>query len=239
MEIKVIGWGHYDDTEFYDSAPLTDEVIEAVVKEIKENGYNFGGDAHQEFPGCAPILNTFQMVRCSTRSWGGIMAKAWMEDEKTPMSYSLWMMDNLLINQVYPNEGFKKDYPEHPRIHVDFITAKSFEILSEKGKVAILYPYWYKLENVEINDIVIMYSNELGDRERAIVTRREDFNSFEELKKSEIFKYTEFYGLSDEDITKLSNEEVCYDISGKIYIMEYVKKSTIISIENNKYVKEG
>lgn len=57
MTYKVIGWTWWGDTD-YVVASLTDEVVDAVVKEIRKCGYCFGGDSHQYRDGCVPVLST-------------------------------------------------------------------------------------------------------------------------------------------------------------------------------------
>ena len=72
---KVIGWTDYSD-EKYPSIGGSVAANQAVITELREKGYRFGGDAHQERRGCCPVLNNGAKVCCSMRGWGAIMAEA-------------------------------------------------------------------------------------------------------------------------------------------------------------------
>ena len=72
---KVISWTD-DPDEKYPSMDGSVAVDRAVMTELREKGYRFGGDAHQERRGCCPVLNDGAKVCCSMRGWGAIMAEA-------------------------------------------------------------------------------------------------------------------------------------------------------------------
>ena len=72
---KVIGWTD-DPDEKYPSIDGSVAVDRAIMTEVREKGYRFGGDAHQERRGCCPVFNNGAKVCCSMRGWGAIMAEA-------------------------------------------------------------------------------------------------------------------------------------------------------------------
>ncbi len=76
MELTVIGWTYYDNTEIAegecDLAART-----AIIADIRANGYRFSGWHHQETDNCTPVLSDGKMRTYSQRGWGDIMAEAW------------------------------------------------------------------------------------------------------------------------------------------------------------------
>ena len=72
---KVIGWTD-DPDEKYPSIDGSVAVDRAIMTEVREKGYRFGGDAHQERRGCCPVFNNGAKVCCSMRGWGVIMVEA-------------------------------------------------------------------------------------------------------------------------------------------------------------------
>ena len=91
-EIKVIGWGDFDDKKYpdcSDSGKADDPYRNATIQCIRENGYKFSGNMHQNSPNGCPIFSDLTMLRGSMRYWGGIMAEAW-ENEPNRLSYVGW-----------------------------------------------------------------------------------------------------------------------------------------------------
>ena len=85
--IKVIGWIDYDNFNFRD-AKGSQEEIEAVAKNIRENGYKFGGDDHENHCYCTPLLSNGTALRLSWRSWGYVMAVAYnLKTDKNEYNY--------------------------------------------------------------------------------------------------------------------------------------------------------
>lgn len=73
MKYKVIGWTYDTDRDYPYHAHLTPCVERAVIAELREKGYVFGGDAHEDH---CPVLNDGTLVSYSWRGWGAVMAKA-------------------------------------------------------------------------------------------------------------------------------------------------------------------
>lgn len=90
MKYKVIGWVSYDDDEFEESEQ-TYAKINAIIDNIKENGYLFTGWHHQEYLDCTPLLNDGTKVTFSQRGFGGVMAEA--HGYYDPSDYSLFTFD--------------------------------------------------------------------------------------------------------------------------------------------------
>jgi len=73
MKLKVIGWVWYDDTT-YPGESVDWAAYNAVVDDVKANGYCFTGYHHQEMFDCVPVLSDGKMRRFSQRGWGDLMA---------------------------------------------------------------------------------------------------------------------------------------------------------------------
>ncbi len=102
MKYKVIGWGWYDDPEFENMSP-TNAAWDAIVSDIRENGYLFTGNDHQYKQTCAPILSNGKMCIFSARSFGGVMAAAHGYTKEG--DYAKFAFDTI-------NEEYKKYPPE-------------------------------------------------------------------------------------------------------------------------------
>lgn len=119
MPYEVIGWTAYDNGKYpsfeYVSDEDSQEAWDAVAKNIRDNGYSFGGDAHQNRVGCTPILNNGHAFRCSMREWGALMADAWQVTKEGGYAYMLWYMDD--FNEESRPEGLQQ--PVYPKPGVD------------------------------------------------------------------------------------------------------------------------
>ena len=78
MKYRVVGWTDYES----DEVPETHGCIgfaerNAIIDEIRKNGYLFSGWEHQESWDCVPILNDGKKRTFSQRGWGGLMAEAY------------------------------------------------------------------------------------------------------------------------------------------------------------------
>ncbi len=74
MKVRVVGWTHYGDSRF-ESDGITYAEMEAIVDDIKENGYMFTGMHHQGCKYCVPVLNDGKKRTFSERGFGKIMAR--------------------------------------------------------------------------------------------------------------------------------------------------------------------
>jgi len=112
FEYKVIGWTDYSDRRFKDY-DQSREAYNALIEDIRKNGYKFGGDAHEDY---VPVFNDGTAARFSWRGWGGVMADAWQPDNHDPYKYSLYYMNmNIEPAEIkYPQEGVNFELLEAP-----------------------------------------------------------------------------------------------------------------------------
>lgn len=147
---KVVGWTWWDNFD-YENAPLTDDVIDAVAEEIREHGYSFGGDSHQNKDGCVPLLNTAQAVRCSMREWGGIMAIAYLGC-CADLTYMGWYMDCCTNELVYPEEHIDESLFTHPHYFKTGIKSKRLDALLNEGSCLDVLATWDEVDNIAAGD---------------------------------------------------------------------------------------
>ncbi|MBO6264160.1 MAG: hypothetical protein J6N93_07865 [Clostridia bacterium] len=113
---EVIGWASYDDNypNFDDKKGLKHVYAAriAIIENIRQNGYAFGGDAHQNVKGCCPVLNSGEAYRCSMREWGGIMAEAWSINNDDKHAYMVFYMNDF-GKEDRPKEAYNIKYPQN------------------------------------------------------------------------------------------------------------------------------
>ena len=111
----LIGWTTNSD----EKDPSNDGSVaanHAVITELREKGYRFGRDAHQERRGCCPVLNNGAKVCYSMRGWGAIMAEA-LGINTDKYAYMEWYMDGWTRVGIVGYEGIERKsvYP-HPGV---------------------------------------------------------------------------------------------------------------------------
>lgn len=203
MTYKVIGWTWWGDTDYVE-ASLTDEVVDAVVKEIRKCGYCFGGDSHQYRDGCVPVLSTGEVVKCSMREWGAIMSMAFFDGVRFPLDYMGWYMGTCIEDDAlkYPEEGVDEHLFTHPHYFKTGITHKRFESLKTKGKVLHVLATSDENTNVDVSDIGIFwdYGCEDFDQLQARVMKIKRFKNPEEFIKSDVFEKTDLADLTGHEL---------------------------------------
>lgn len=82
----------------------TQEAEEAIIEEIRANGYAFSGWSHQNEPTGVPMFEDGTVGTYSLRGWGDIMARAWgiLDEENKP---------NYMAFYMHTPEGFTKKMP--------------------------------------------------------------------------------------------------------------------------------
>lgn len=85
--MKVVKWSEWDDAyeeNFIKSnhrlLSYNDEEYDAVISEIREKGYKFPGEYHQNGDYGVPIFDNGKPFMVTRRTWGYVMSKAWPED---------------------------------------------------------------------------------------------------------------------------------------------------------------
>ena len=75
MKYQIIGWTAYDDPSFA-ACPPSYAAENAIVDELRAQGYRFTGYHHQENAFCCPVLNDGKKRLFSQRAFGELMARA-------------------------------------------------------------------------------------------------------------------------------------------------------------------
>ena len=213
---KVIGWTDYSD-EKYPSIDGSVAANQAVITELREKGYRFGGDAHQEKRGCCPVLNNGAKVCYSMRGWGAIMAEALgiNTDKYADME---WYMDGWTRVGIVGYEGIERKsvYP-HPgvdktrispalcgkTIHTMHLAKAPFDSIARGEKTVEVRLNDEKRQAVKAEDIIVFNSfDDARDIVVAQVVRLYHFNRFQELFASELFPKTGSTDISAEEAVK-------------------------------------
>lgn len=118
-KLFVVGWTDYDN-EYFPSCELTDEIYRAVAAEVRDKGYRFGGNSHQDYSACCPVLNTGYAARFSCRGWGLVIA----------MAYDLRGRHGQYDHMFgYTDDMIKPEAISRPQAGVDF------RHIEDKGKI--------------------------------------------------------------------------------------------------------
>ena len=98
-DIRVTGW---TDWQFREETgvgipevpdDMRDAAETTIIEEIKKRGYKFSGSMHQQLEYCVPVINDQYCYQCSTRTWGWIMAEAFLnigDPKKDRWKYLNW-----------------------------------------------------------------------------------------------------------------------------------------------------
>jgi len=109
--MKVIEWTFYDDMGKIPELPneLYEKASDVVTAEIRENGYHFSGEYHQNGEFGCPIIETDDGMKyqfqTTMRSWGALMAEAYPDEEyncEPEFRYTKWAWMNW-ENTKFPN----------------------------------------------------------------------------------------------------------------------------------------
>lgn len=213
---KVIGWVDFDDEEY----PVCDECIAvdyAVIAELKEKGYKFGGDAHQYKAGCCPVINNGCKAVYSARQWGALMATA-LGIYTDEYAYMEWYSDGWTREGMTGENGIERQ-SVYPVAHVDK-TLLSEKLCGKKIHTMRLDEAPYrsmergektveirlndaKRKLVQVGDIIVFFCDDgnVNILVTEVVSLRH-FNSFRQLFESELSARTGCSGMSTDDCVK-------------------------------------
>lgn len=101
--MKIVGWTEFDNSQYEDMFPIggsytmeeVDEAKDIIAKELRDKGYKFNGYYHQDGDYGVPIFENGEAFRCTFRTWGGIMARAYPDeiDNSDGLGYCDWAWD--------------------------------------------------------------------------------------------------------------------------------------------------
>lgn len=128
---SVIGWSWYDGDRFVGLPDdgFTLQVWNAVLSDVKENGYLFAGEDQQEFPNCCPVLDDYRIARFTRRGFARLMAEA--HGETGDYDYARYMESSSIKEEskVFPNGRAKKD----PRVRLLTTGSRCFDLTIDKS----------------------------------------------------------------------------------------------------------
>jgi len=195
MKYKVIGWIDADIENYPYHKGITPPVRAAIVKDIREHGYLFGGDAHETR---LPLLNDGTCVSYSWRGWGGVMAEA--HGEKGELSYMFAYMDMLIDPKKikYPSTGDIDESQIVPKasiteVFVMHLSGDMFEAVKAGTKTVEVRLFDEKRKRIDIGDY-IEFRRE-GNEEDRILKRVGDI--YAEPSFREIFERNTFNARSE------------------------------------------
>ena len=233
---KVIGWTNFDKEDY----PVCDESIAidyAVIAELKEKGYKFGGDAHQYRDGCCPVINNGCKAVYSARQWGALMATA-LDIYTDKYAYMEWYSDGWTREGMIGEDGIERQsvYPvEHvdktliseklsgKKIHTMRLSEAPYKSIERGEKTVEIRLNDAKRRLVEVGDLIAFFYDD-GYINIVIteVVNLYHFNNFRQLFESELDKYTGFDGMSVDD---------CVNSMYKYYTKEGEMQDGVVGIE--------
>ena len=96
-EYKIAGYAHYDDaypTKAIDNDKVM-EMISAVAVQLREKGYCYSGNDHQNAYLGMPVFEDGTAFRATMRCWGALMAMAYSTEEKRYGYMDFYMYSSL------------------------------------------------------------------------------------------------------------------------------------------------
>lgn len=91
--MKVTGWTYWEDDR-YEEIPIDkyDEARRIVAREMRERGYKFTGNYHQNGDFGVPVIDEKWLLTMTQRSWGHMMVEAYPDkiDDTDGYGYCKW-----------------------------------------------------------------------------------------------------------------------------------------------------
>lgn len=98
--MKIIGWTWGGNPDYAEMFPIgyepntswsRKEVEQVIVDELRNKGYRFTGDYHQDGDYGVPIFDNGMVATFSKRQWGALMYRAYPEEEyPKDLQYVKW-----------------------------------------------------------------------------------------------------------------------------------------------------
>ena len=117
--MKIIGWTWYGNPDYVEMFPIglntepncdwnRHEVEKVIVEELRNKGYRFTGDYHQNGDFGVPIFDNGMVATFTKRQWGALMYKAYPNEEgyEEGLEYVKWAWNWLEMNEedrVFPH----------------------------------------------------------------------------------------------------------------------------------------
>ena len=215
MKYKVIGWTWYDN-ELIETMDYSRSAEEAVIEDIRANGYLFTGMHHQDDHRCAPVLNNGKMITFTQRGFGGVMASAYGKNSR--MSYAEyafdWYMgeDNKATPYVFPSEErvFEGKVDEsliESDISEQFeyeSTENEYENATSKGELEFIYTDT-KYRFMDTGDTILV---KCGDKSQLFeIASLARYKKFTEDEQIELIMGNPLDSVAEEKANKLYEEK--------------------------------
>ncbi len=207
MKYEVIGWTYDSDTKYPEHRTITASVDRAIIKEIREHGYLFGGDAHENY---CPVLNDGTLVSYSWRGWGRIMALAY--EEEGEYAYMMGYMDSMIKEEArkYPSDGLVEDIRIVPKeslteTFVMHLTDEQFEKVKVGTKTIEIRLFDDKRKLVDIGDYIEF--RKVSDENEHVIRKVSDILGIEK-SFTKIFTKINFSSKEWEEVLRFSPQSL-------------------------------
>ena len=104
--MKIIGWTWHGNPDYQEMYPIgfnvkpnTDwsraEVEQTIINELRDKGYRFTGDYHQNGDYGVPVFDNDLVATFTKRQWGALMYRAYPDEEgySETLEYCKWAWD--------------------------------------------------------------------------------------------------------------------------------------------------
>lgn len=183
MKYEVIGWTHVGNGMYPAHEHITASVDAAIIKEIREHKYLFGGDRHEDY---CPVLNDGTYVSYSWRGWGRIIALAY--GVEGDYSYMCAYMNSMIKPKAlnYPGlDSLPKDHRIVPKeslaeIFVMHLADDMFEKVKAGTKTVEMRLFDDKRKLVDVGDYIEF--RKLSDENERVLRRVAYLYPYESFK---------------------------------------------------------
>lgn len=104
--MRIIKWDKMDETQYPKMCDIENIQMakDLIIKELREKGYHFSGEYHQNGEYGAPVFDNGEQYHTTLREWGAIMAEAYPDevDNSNQEGYRVWAWKNLYAHMQTP-----------------------------------------------------------------------------------------------------------------------------------------